>query len=71
MVYTGMDNTVILSPLPNKNTQTKVRINRTWLDSIFFGGTDILLLFGWFKGRKGAWNYYMVDVMVILLVEDD
>ena len=29
MVYTGMDNTVILSPLPNKDTQTKARIDRT------------------------------------------
>jgi hypothetical protein len=36
MVYTGMDNMVILSPLPNKDMQTKVRIDRNWLDSIFF-----------------------------------
>jgi hypothetical protein len=36
MVCMGMDNMVILSPLPNKDTQTKVRINRTWLDSIIF-----------------------------------
>ena len=28
MVYMGMDNMVILSPLPNKDTQTKVRIYR-------------------------------------------
>ena len=36
MVYMGMDNMVILSPLPNKDTQTRVRIDRNWLDSIFF-----------------------------------
>jgi hypothetical protein len=36
MVYMGMDNMVILFPLSNNDTQTKVRIYRTWLDSIFF-----------------------------------
>ena len=29
MVYMGMDNMVILSPLPNKNTQKKVRMDKT------------------------------------------
>jgi hypothetical protein len=36
IVYMGMDNTVIIFPLQHNDIQTKVRIDRTWLDSIFF-----------------------------------
>ena len=36
MVYMGMDNVVILLPLSNNDMQTKVQIDRTWFDSIFF-----------------------------------
>jgi hypothetical protein len=35
MVYMGRDNMVILFPLSSNDTKTKVRIDRTWLDSIF------------------------------------
>ena len=35
VVCMGMDSMVVLFPLSNNDTQAKVQIDRTWLDSIF------------------------------------